>query len=101
LIIPKTYGEPVAFFGVPNTEPPAATAVLLDAGALEPVELVELVELLELQAAAVSVSTAAAATLSHLVGFICASFEWCVSVGADEPAAARSGGRLPEVTGGE
>jgi hypothetical protein len=71
LIIPKTYGEPVAFFGVPNTELPAAAVVPLDAGALE---LLELVELLELQAAAVRVSTAAAVTLSNLSGFICASF---------------------------
>jgi hypothetical protein len=74
LIIPKTYGEPVAFFGVPNTELLAAAVVLLDAGALEPAELAELVELLELQAAAVSASTAAAVTLSHLCDFICASF---------------------------
>jgi hypothetical protein len=75
LIIPKTYGVPVAFFGVPTTELPAAAAVvLLDAGALEPVELAGLLELLELQAAAVSVSTAAAVTLSNLSGFICASF---------------------------
>jgi hypothetical protein len=74
LIIPKTYGVPVAFFGVPNTELLAAAVVLLDAGALEPVELLVLVELLELHAAAVSASTAAAVTLSNLSGFICASF---------------------------
>ena len=35
LIIPKTYGVPVAFLGVPNTELPAAAAVLLAAGVLE------------------------------------------------------------------
>jgi hypothetical protein len=71
LIIPKTYGVPVAFLGVPNTELLAAAVVLLAAGALE---LLEPLELLELQPAAVSVSTAAAVTLSHLSGFICASF---------------------------
>jgi hypothetical protein len=71
LIIPKTYGEPVAFLGVPNTELLAAAVVLPDEGVPE---LLELLELLELQAAAVSASTAAAVTLSHLSGFICASF---------------------------
>jgi hypothetical protein len=71
LIIPKTYGEPVAFLGVPNTEVLAAAVVLLDAGVLE---LLEPLEPLELQAAAVSTSTAAPVTLSHLRGFICASF---------------------------
>jgi hypothetical protein len=70
LIIPKTYGEPVAFLGVPNTELLAAAVVLPDEGVLE----LELLELLELQPAAVSASTAAAVTLSHLSGFICASF---------------------------
>jgi hypothetical protein len=71
LIIPKTYGEPVAFLAVPKTELLAAAAVLLDVA--EP-ELLELLEPLELQPAAVSVSTAAAVTLSHLRGFICSSF---------------------------
>jgi hypothetical protein len=71
LIIPKTYGVPVAFLGVPNTEVLAAAVVLLEAGALE---VPEVLELLELQAAAVSASTAAAMMLSHLSGFICASF---------------------------
>jgi hypothetical protein len=69
LIIPKVYGEPVAFLGVPNTEVLAAAVVLLDAGVLELPELPELLELLEpleLQAAAVSTSTAAPVTLSHL-----------------------------------
>jgi hypothetical protein len=59
---------------VPNTELLAAAVVLLDAGALELVELLELLELLELHAAAVTASTATAVTLSHLGGFICASF---------------------------
>jgi hypothetical protein len=68
LIIPNTYGVPVAFLGVPNIELLAAAAVLLDAGALE------LLEPLELQPAAVRASAAAAITLSHLRGFICASF---------------------------
>jgi hypothetical protein len=66
LIIPKVYGEPVAFLGVPNTEVLAAAVVLLDAGVLELPELLELLEPLELQAAAVSTSTAAPVTLSHL-----------------------------------
>src|SRR6202050_5533249 len=80
--MPKTYGEPVAFLGVPNTELAAAVVmpdegvVLPDEGALEPLEP------LELQAAAVSTSTAAPVTLSNLRGFICASFGdgvylWC------------------------
>jgi hypothetical protein len=68
LIIPKTYGEPVAFLGVPNTELLAAAVVLPDDGVLE------LLELLELQPAAVSASTAAAATLSHLRRFILCFF---------------------------
>jgi hypothetical protein len=71
LIIPKTYGVPVAFLGVPNTDVLAAAVVLPEAGALE---VLEVLELLELQAAAVSASTAAAMTQSHLSGFICASF---------------------------
>jgi hypothetical protein len=48
---------------VPNTEVLAAAVVLLDAGVLE---LLEPLEPLELQAAAVSTSTAAPVTLSHL-----------------------------------
>jgi hypothetical protein len=71
LIIPKTYGVPAAFLGVPNTELLAAAVVLLDAGALEPLEPLEL---LELQPAAVSASTAAAVTLSLLKGFILCFF---------------------------
>jgi hypothetical protein len=66
LIIPKVYGEPVAFLGVPNTEVLAAAVVLLDAGVLVLPELLEPLEPLELQAAAVSTSTAAPVTLSHL-----------------------------------
>jgi hypothetical protein len=63
--------------------------VLLDAGALE---LLELLEPLELQAAAVSTSTAAPVTLSHLRGFICASFGdgvylWC-GIAESQPAQA-------------
>jgi hypothetical protein len=68
LIIPKTYGEPVAFLGVPNTELLAAAVVLPDDGVLE------LLELLELHPAAVSASTAAAVTLSHLRRFILCFF---------------------------
>ena len=64
--MPKTYGEPVAFLGVPNTEVLAAAVVLLDAGVLVLPELLEPLEPLELQAAAVSTSTAAPVTLSHL-----------------------------------
>ena len=60
------YGEPVAFLGVPNTEVLAAAVVLLDAGVLVLPELLEPLEPLELQAAAVSTSTAAPVTLSHL-----------------------------------
>jgi hypothetical protein len=71
LIIPKTYGEPAAFLGVPNTELLAAVVVLPDAGVLE---LLELLEPLELQPAAVSASTAAAVTLSLLKGFILCFF---------------------------
>jgi hypothetical protein len=54
--------------GVPNTELLAAAVVLPDAGVLE------LLELLELQPAAVSASTAAAVTLSHLRRFILCFF---------------------------
>jgi hypothetical protein len=73
LIIPKTYGVPVAFLGVPNTELPAAAAavVLLAAGVLEAPELLEL---LELQPAATSPVTASATALSHMGRFIFASF---------------------------
>jgi hypothetical protein len=83
LIIPKTYGVPVAFLGVPNAEVPAAAAavVLLDAGVLEPPELLELLELLELQPAATSPVTASASALSHMGRFIFASFVMVESLG--------------------
>jgi hypothetical protein len=71
LIIPKTYGVPVAFLGVPNTEPPAAAEVLPAAGVLEPAELFEP---LELQPAATRPVTASATALSHMGRLICASF---------------------------
>src|SRR5580658_2742357 len=71
--MPNTYGVPVAFLAVPKEKVLAAAVVLLpDVGVEELPELPELPELL--QAAAVSVSRAAAATPSHLRGFICASF---------------------------
>jgi hypothetical protein len=73
LIIPNVYGVPVAFLGVPNTEPLAAAGVLL-AVAPELPELAELLEPLELQPAATSPMTATVAGRSHLGGFICASF---------------------------
>jgi hypothetical protein len=61
LIIPKTYGVPVAFFAVPNTElPPAAAEELPDVGVPEPVELLEP---LELQPAATRPVTARATAL--------------------------------------
>jgi hypothetical protein len=74
LIIPKTYGVPVAFFGVPNDVLPAAAAaeVLPAAGVLEPLEL--LLEPLELHPAAASATTLRTATLSDLTRFIWASF---------------------------
>jgi hypothetical protein len=57
LIIPNTYGVPVAFLGVPNTALLAAADVPPDEGGLE---------LLELQPAAASPMTASAAAQSHL-----------------------------------
>ena len=90
---------PVAFFGVPNTELlAAAVELLLAAGVLEPVELLEP---LELHPTAVSAATLRAAALSVLSRFIWASFLMVVSVGQGWPEATSSGGRLPEVTGGE
>jgi hypothetical protein len=76
LIIPKTYGVPVAFLGVPNTEPLAAAGVLLLAAGL-----LELLELPELHPAATSPITAITITLSHLGRFICASFLMMESFG--------------------
>jgi hypothetical protein len=80
LIIPNTYGVPVAFLGVPKEEVPAAAAavVLPDVGVLE---LLELPEPPELQPAATSPITAIAAALSHLGRFIFASFLMIESVG--------------------
>jgi hypothetical protein len=73
LIIPKTYGVPVAFFAVPNTElpEPAAAEELPDVGVPEPVELLEP---LELQPAATRPVTARATALSHMGCLIFASF---------------------------
>jgi hypothetical protein len=75
LIIPKTYGVPVAFFGVPKEEVPAAAVeVLPAAGVLEPLELLEPLEPLELHPTTVSATTLRAAALSVLIRFIWASF---------------------------
>jgi hypothetical protein len=76
LIIPKTYGVPVAFFAVPNTElpepaPAAAEEELPDPGVPEPVELPEP---LELHPAATRPVTARATALSHMGCLIFASF---------------------------
>jgi hypothetical protein len=75
LIIPKTYGVPVAFFAVPNTElpepAPAAAEELSDVGVPEPVELLEP---LELQPAATRPVTARATALSHMGCLIITSF---------------------------
>jgi hypothetical protein len=70
LIIPKTYGVPVAFFAVPNTELPALAAAeeLPDVGVPEPLEP------LELQPAATRPVTARATALSHMGCLIFASF---------------------------
>jgi hypothetical protein len=62
--MPKTYGEPVAFLGVPNTEPAAAADVLPAAVLLDPPAL--LLEPLELQPAATRPVTASATALSHM-----------------------------------
>jgi hypothetical protein len=71
LIIPKTYGVPVAFFGVPNTELLAAAVLLPDADVLEPPGLLEP---LELQPAATRPVTARATALSHMGCLIFTSF---------------------------
>jgi hypothetical protein len=55
---------PVAFLGVPNTDPLAAAAVLLAPAVLDELELPELAELL--QPAATSAATASAPAPSHL-----------------------------------
>jgi hypothetical protein len=64
LIIPKTYGVPVAFLGVPNTESLAAAVELPAVGLLVPPAL--LLEPLELQPAATRPVTASATALSHM-----------------------------------
>jgi hypothetical protein len=87
LIIPNTYGEPVAFFGVPNTSllvdaelPPLELAAAL-------LELLELLEPLEPQPAASSPAVAIAATApSHRERFIVASL-LVVDVQAPPPTA--------------
>jgi hypothetical protein len=84
LIMPNTYGEPVALCGVPNTELAAAAvalpvlpvlpaAGLLDAAAVGPAGLaglLELPELLELQPTAASARTAMAAAPTGLRCFM-------------------------------
>ncbi len=72
LIIPKTYGVPVAFLGVPNTEPLAAAALLPDVGVPEPPEPLEPPALL--QPAATSPVTARATALCHMGRLICSFF---------------------------
>ncbi|HUJ33884.1 MAG TPA: hypothetical protein VLW51_01655 [Solirubrobacteraceae bacterium] len=73
LIIPNTYGLPVAFLGVPNEnelalEVPAEVAlVLLPDDPLPPLEPLELLELLAPQPAARTAEAATAAAVpSHL-----------------------------------
>jgi len=85
LIIPNTYGLPVAFFGVPN-ELAAAVAVVVvppDAPLLGVLLALLLLELLDPHPAARRpVTTTAAARLSHLEDLICALFSSLVgSVG--------------------
>ena len=79
MIMPKTYGVPVAFLGVPNDVLPAAAVEVLPAAGV--LELLELLEPLELQPTAVSAMTLIAAALSDLSRFIWASFLMVVSVG--------------------
>src|SRR3984957_8038205 len=101
LIMPNTYGVPVALCGVPKPEP-AAAAVALPADALADALLdplleagaLELPELLELQPAAVSASTAMAAAPIGLRCFMRISSLLVVVV-------AWSGGALAEVAGGQ
>jgi hypothetical protein len=78
LIIPKTYGLPVAFFGVPNEDELAVAVVVLvlppDDAPL-PVLALLLLELLEPHPAASNpVTTTTAPRLSHLEDLICALF---------------------------
>src|SRR5262249_10025046 len=91
LIIPNTYGLPVAFFGVPNENELAAAVVVLVVAPDDPLLLplpalvvaLLLLELLDPHPAARSPVTAAtAARLSHLEDLICALFSSLVgSVG--------------------
>jgi hypothetical protein len=90
LIIPNTYGLPVALFGVPKGDELAAAVVVpvpvppSDDPLLLPLPLVGLLlELLDPHPAARSpVTTTAAARLSHLEDLICALFSsLVVSVG--------------------
>jgi hypothetical protein len=92
LIIPKTYGVPVAFFGVPNTELLAAAVLLPDADVLEPPELLEP---LELQPAATRPVTARATALSHMGRLIFASFVVVESLGQGGWEAARQAAVSP------
>jgi hypothetical protein len=86
LIIPNTYGLPVAFFGVPNTDDVAAVVVADVALALLPddplLALVVLLELLDPQPAAISpVAATTAAVPSHFERFICSALLWlCLGV---------------------
>ncbi|MGO9889520.1 MAG: hypothetical protein ACLP0L_16635 [Solirubrobacteraceae bacterium] len=86
LIIPNTYGLPVAFLGVPNTDELAlvvaaevALVLLLDDPLLA---LVLLLELLDPQPAAISpVAATTAAVPSHFERFICSALLWlCLRV---------------------
>jgi hypothetical protein len=65
LIIPKTYGVPDAFLGVPNTELPAAAELLA--------VVLDLPELPELQPAAVNAIRVTTAALNDLRCFISVS----------------------------
>jgi hypothetical protein len=101
LIIPNTYGLPVAFFAVPNTE---ALEAVLDADVAlvllpdDPLPaLVELLELLDPQPAARTAEAATAAAVpSHLECVIYRS-SWLCCWGTVRSR----GGRFPEITGGE
>jgi hypothetical protein len=100
LIIPNTYGLPVAFLGVPNADDPAAVVVVADVALVAPDEpplLLVVLELLDPQAAARSPeATTAAAVPSHLERVIDFS-SWLCCQGTGRSC----GSRLPEVTGGE
>jgi hypothetical protein len=86
LIIPNTYGVPVAFFGVPNENELAAAVVVPVLPPDDPLLLPLLVLLLELldphPAARSPVTATATVRLSHLEDLICALFSSlvCLSV---------------------